>query len=113
MTKPPLGKARLRAAWILAVVVDALQIGLQASGPFQVLVDWPLDLLTALAMLWLVGFHWAFLPTFLAEAVPWLDVVPTWTIAVAIATRGRSAAADEVPAPPKVINPEILPPEEP
>ncbi|HJU83193.1 MAG TPA: hypothetical protein VJ600_03195 [Holophagaceae bacterium] len=110
MPKPPLSKARLRAAWIVAVAVDALQIGLQATGPLQVLVDWPLDLLTALAMLWLVGFHWAFLPTFLAEAVPWLDVVPTWTIAVAIATRGRSASPEVAPAPPKIINPEILPP---
>ncbi len=39
----------------------------------------------------LVGFHWAFLPTFLAEAVPWLDVVPTWTLAVVFATRNREA----------------------
>ena len=83
----PLSPARRRAALAVAIVVDLLQIVVQATGPFQLLLDWPLDLLTALVMLALVGFHWAFLPTFLAEAVPWLDVVPTWTLAVILATR--------------------------
>ena len=109
----PLSKARLRAAWIIAIAVDALQIGMQATGPFQVFLDWPLDLITTALMLWLVGFHWAFLPTFFAEAVPWLDVVPTWTIAVGIATRGRGAEVPAEPNAPKIINPEILPPEKP
>jgi hypothetical protein len=109
----PISKARLRAAWIIAIVVDALQIGMQATGPFQILLDWPLDLLTGALMLWLLGFHWAFLPTLFAEAVPWLDVVPTWTIAVGIATRGQGAEVHTQTAAPKVINPEILPPEKP
>ena len=93
----PLTKTRARIALGLAIVVDVLQIALQATGPFQILLDWPLDLLTGLAMMALVGFHWAFLPTFLAEAVPWLDVVPTWTLAVLFATRGREAVAAEAP----------------
>jgi hypothetical protein len=50
------------------------------------------DLATAAVMTWLVGWHWAFLPTFLVEAVPIVDVIPTWTLAVLIATRGRMAA---------------------
>lgn len=93
----PLTKARVRVAIAIAVIVDALQIGMQATGPFQILLDWPLDLLTAALMIGLVGFHWAFLPTFLAEAVPWLDVVPTWTLAVVFATRGRGEEAVEAP----------------
>lgn len=93
----PLSPARRRAALAIAVIVDLLQIAIQPTGPFQFLLDWPLDLLTALAMLGLVGFHWAFLPTVLAEAVPWLDVVPTWTLAVIVATRGRNEAVVEAP----------------
>jgi len=87
----PLSKTRARTALVIAIVVDVIQIAIQTTGPFQILVDWPLDLLTGLAMMALVGFHWAFLPTFLAEAVPWLDVVPTWTLAVMFATRNREA----------------------
>ena len=93
----PLTKTRIRAALAIAVVVDALQIGMQATGPFQILLDWPLDLLTAALMTGLVGFHWAFLPTFLAEALPWFDMVPTWTFAVIIATRGRGEVTAEAP----------------
>ena len=99
----PLTKSRVRAALALAIAVDVLQIAVQATGPFQVLLDWPLDLITALAMTALVGFHWAFLPTFLAEAVPWLDVVPTWTLAVLFATRDREAVE-----PPKDVTPPTL-----
>ncbi|HXC17086.1 MAG TPA: hypothetical protein VNV60_06570, partial [Holophagaceae bacterium] len=87
----PLSKTRARAALVIAIVVDVIQIAIQATGPFQIFVDWPLDLLTAIAMMALVGFHWAFLPTFLAEAVPWLDVVPTWTLAVLFVTRQKPA----------------------
>jgi hypothetical protein len=63
------------------------------------------DVATAAVMTWLVGWHWAFLPTFLIEAVPIVDVVPTWTLAVLIATRGRvtppaPTVTVEPPAPP-------------
>jgi hypothetical protein len=40
-------------------------------------------------MVWLVGWHWAFLPSFVAELVPGLDIFPSWTAAVWFATRGR------------------------
>lgn len=99
----PLSKTRARTALVIAIVVDVIQIAIQTTGPFQILVDWPLDLLTGLAMMALVGFHWAFLPTFLAEAVPWLDVVPTWTLAVMFATRNREAVE-----PPKDMTPPTL-----
>ena len=99
----PLTKTRVRVALAIAISVDLLQIAVQATGPFQLLLDWPLDLLTALVMLALLGFHWAFLPTFLAEAVPWLDVVPTWTLAVIFATRGREAVPPPEDAPPPTL----------
>jgi hypothetical protein len=52
-----------------------------------------IDVAAAIALVGLVGWHWAFLPTFLAEMIPFVDLVPSWTLAVMIATRGRIAEA--------------------
>jgi hypothetical protein len=32
---------------------------------------------------YLLGWHWEFLPSFLAKLVPGVDLVPLWTLAVA------------------------------
>jgi hypothetical protein len=48
-----------------------------------------LDLVLCVLMTRLVGFHWAFAPTFAAELVPVLDLAPTWTAAVLLATAGK------------------------
>jgi hypothetical protein len=47
----------------------------------------------------LLGWHWAFLPSFVAKVVPDVDLVPTWTVAVLVATRGtpRQQAKIEPP----------------
>jgi hypothetical protein len=45
----------------------------------------------------LLGWHWAFVPSFLAELVPGLDLVPTWTLAVLIATRQMNPSRPEPP----------------
>ena len=87
-----------RRIWIargLAVLVDLAQVALLPAELTP--LNNGVDVGTALAMVGLVGAHWAFLPTFLAELVPFVDLVPTWTLAVLIATRGRVA-----PAPPTV-----------
>ena len=57
----------------------------------------------------MIGWHWAFLPSFFVELVPGLDLVPTWTAAVFYATR-RGAVAPPVPAPPRpdVIDAEVV-----
>jgi hypothetical protein len=81
-----------RRVWIargLAVLVDLVQVAVPPTSLFP-LVD-VIDVLTAVAMFALVGWHWAFLPSFVAELVPVLDLVPTWTLATVIATRGRMA----------------------
>jgi len=86
--------SRVRTARLLAVAADVVQIALAplfvggAASP----VNDVLDLGMAAAMTWLVGWHWAFLPSFLAELVPGLDLVPTWTAAVFFATRGLRRA---------------------
>jgi hypothetical protein len=91
---------RILAARILAVLADALQLGLLplfAEGAASPLNN-ALDIVVGIALTWLVGWHWAFLPAFVAELVPGLDLVPTWTAAVFFATRkGASAPSNTAP----------------
>ena len=90
--RPPLSKTRLRAAWLVALGVDGLQLvtaPAEAGGPPVWLTEGLVDLVT-MALLWaLVGFHWAFLPSFVTKLLPIADLAPTWTLAVFMATRGR------------------------
>jgi hypothetical protein len=80
---------RVRAARVLGVAADAVQLGLLplfVGGWVSPLND-ALDLVVAIAMVGLVGWHWAFLPAFFSELIPIWDLVPSWTAAVLIATR--------------------------
>ena len=83
---------RVRIARIVAIAADVLQVVLFpafAAGWISPLND-ALDVVVAVIMVRLVGWHFAFLPTFVAELVPGVDLVPTWTAAVWFATRGRA-----------------------
>jgi len=76
---------RFRAALILAMAADALQIfvfPLFGEGAFSPADD-VLDVVVALGLVQLVGWHWEFLPAFAAELVPGVDLVPFWSLAVA------------------------------
>jgi hypothetical protein len=67
------------------MVADAVQIigfPLFAEGALSPLDD-ILDVIVAVALLRLIGWHWEFLPSFAAELVPGVDLVPFWTLAVA------------------------------
>jgi hypothetical protein len=78
-------RSRFRAAIVLAVVADAVQIAvvpLFVEGALSPLDD-ILDFVVAFALLRLIGWHWEFLPSFIAKLVPGVDLVPFWTIAVA------------------------------
>ena len=91
-----------RLAWVVAVAADAIQIvgfPLFVEGAISP-ADSVLDLFVAFALIRLLGWHWAFLPTLAAELIPGLDLFPTWTAAVWYVTRQRMNP-DE---------PEILPP---
>jgi hypothetical protein len=80
---------RVLAARILAVVADAVQLGLMplfAEGAASPAND-ILDGVTAIALIALLGWHWAFVPTIVAEMVPFADLFPTWTGAVLFVTR--------------------------
>jgi hypothetical protein len=86
-----LSRGRVRAARAVAVGADVLQIAVAPllgegfASPFN---D-ALDLAVAAVLVKLLGFHWAFLPTLAAEAVPALDLAPTWTAAVLLVTGSR------------------------
>ena len=76
---------RLRAAMILAIVADILQL---VVFPYFVegalsLFDDVLDMGVAAVLVKLLGWHWEFLPSFLGKLVPGMDLAPFWTMAVA------------------------------
>ncbi len=82
---------RCRLAWMVAMAVDAVQIvalPLFGEGALSPL-DAVLDVAAAAVLIKLLGWHWAFLPTFFAELVPGLDLFPTWTAAVFYVMRQR------------------------
>jgi len=87
---------RFRTAMILAVIADALQIIVfpafveGAISP----ADDILDLGIGAAMINLLGWHWEFLPSFLAKLVPGVDLVPFWTLAVANVYRKSKRMAE-------------------
>ena len=92
----------LRLSWIIALAADAVQIAvfpLFAEGGLSP-ADTALDVVVGALLIRLLGWHWAFLPTFAAELLPGFDLFPTWTAAVFFVTRSQVQAGE----------PEILPP---
>lgn len=86
-----------RTAWFVAILADAIQIvgmPLFAEGALSPL-DTGLDVIVGAILIKLLGWHWAFLPTFAAELVPGLDLFPTWTAAVFFATRQLNSAPEQ------------------
>lgn len=72
------------AAMALAIIADALQIvvfPLFVEGALSPADD-ILDFGIAAVLVQLLGWHWEFLPSFLAKLVPGVDLVPFWTMAV-------------------------------
>jgi hypothetical protein len=91
-----------RLAWILAIAADAVQIAvfpLFAEGALSP-ADTVLDILVGAILIRLLGWHWAFLPSFAAELLPGFDLFPSWTAAVFFVTRQQVKTGE----------PEILPP---
>jgi hypothetical protein len=76
--------SRFRAAMMLAIIADALQIvvfPLFVEGALSPADD-ILDFGIAAVLVRLLGWHWEFLPSFFAKLVPGVDLVPFWTMAV-------------------------------
>lgn len=86
-----------RMAMLVAVAADAVQIfviPLFAEGALSPADDL-LDLGIAAILVRLLGWHWEFLPAFIGELVPGVDLVPFWTFAVMNVCRKRKVRAAE------------------
>ncbi len=103
---------RVLAARVIAVLADAIQLGLMPlfAGGAPEGFDAVLDLGVGAAMVALLGWHWAFLPAFALELVPAVDLAPTWTIAVFLATRRLGRPEAEPPVQATRVEPPLLPP---
>ena len=75
---------QFKTAMALAIAADVLQLAvlpLFVAGALSPAEDL-LDVAVAALLTNLLGWHWEFLPSFLAKLVPVADLVPFWTIAV-------------------------------
>ncbi len=99
--KPAISHRRIWIARGIAIAVDVLQIAVFPAfvEGFLSPAEVALDTATAIVMIALLGWHIAFVPTFIVKALPFADLAPTWTIAVLIATRGTALTPN--PAEPK------------
>jgi hypothetical protein len=95
----------------IAAFVDVLQFAIFPLM-FQGLlspVNTAVDVIMAVVFTLMIGWHWALIPTFISELVPFLDLVPTWTAAVFLATHGRdvidTTAVEVVSEEPKQLPP--------
>jgi hypothetical protein len=87
---------KFKTAMLLAIVADVLQLAvfpMFVEGALSPADDL-LDLGVAAALTNLLGWHWEFLPSFLAKLVPGIDLVPFWTMAVASVWRKAKREAD-------------------
>ncbi len=76
---------RFRTAMLLAIAADALQLiffPLFVEGAESPASD-VLDVGVGAVLVYLLGWHWEFLPSFLGKLAPGVDLVPFWTLAVA------------------------------
>lgn len=98
--RPPLSPEERRKALMIAVVADAMQlvfIPLFGAGWLTPVNDL-LDVVVAFVLIRRLGWHVAFLPTFIAELLPLVDVFPSWTLAVWFVVRTRHAPSTPPPA---------------
>ena len=87
---------QFKTAMLAAIVADVLQLAvfpLFVEGALSPADD-ILDLGVAALMTHLLGWHWEFLPSFLAKLVPGVDLVPFWTIAVVNVWRKAKRVAE-------------------
>jgi hypothetical protein len=97
---PVLTRRRIWTACALALAADGAQLVLGPLG--WVGLDEAIDVLVMLLLSATIGFHPLFLPTFVAEFIPVVDMLPTWTACtmVVIGLRRKQSAPPPPAAPP-------------
>jgi hypothetical protein len=91
MNKPKITQNRIYAAMGVAVVADLLELPIAyiQSFHFEItflmgeFLDIILDFVVMGIMTFLLGYNWAFLPSFFMGVVPELDLCPSWVASVA------------------------------
>jgi hypothetical protein len=98
VSKPKLTRTRIILAFAVSVIADVLQFPINAVSATGLLalpgeaLNMMLDIVVMIITSVLLGFHWALLPAFVLEAVPGLDLFPTWTGSVAYVVWRRKQA---------------------
>lgn len=93
---------RILIARIIAIVADLIQVpeflAIFASAGVAGAVMVVTDLIVAAALMYLLGWNWILLPSLIAEQIPGLNLLPTWTATVVWLTRkGPSSPQLETP----------------
>jgi hypothetical protein len=104
---PFLTPLRIWPAFAVAIAADGIQLLLGPLG--WTFFDEITDVVSAIVVSLLLGFHPLFLPTFVVEIIPVVDMLPTWTgcVAVVVALRRReqrATAQRSASTPPEVID---------
>jgi hypothetical protein len=95
--KANVNRKTLVAAYAIAICADLIQIWLVPLLSFDFPLDGFIDVVVCVMLTWLIGFHVAFLPSFFIKLIPLVEIAPTWTIAVLIASRRLRAPVADVP----------------
>lgn len=110
---PLLTTARIRAAYAVALLADAVQAAMMVIFP-PAMVAGPHNVVDVIAMFLLtrlLGFHVLLLPTFVLETIPG-NFLPTWTactIAVVQIRKKEQNFQGQDPIPPGDLRPPDLP----
>ena len=91
-----------RRIWIVRAVAAAADVIQIALFPFFVQgvfspIDDIVDVVVCVILYYLIGWHIALIPTFLVKELPFADLAPTWTLAIAIATWGKQPPQLQAP----------------
>lgn len=90
---------QLWTARAVAMSVDALQFALAplfgegVASPANIAIDCAVFGF----LVWYLGFHLAFLPSFVIEEIPLFNLAPSWTAAVLLATRKQEVPPAALP----------------
>lgn len=87
-----------RSALAIAVVADAIQLAVMplfGAGWIAPVSD-ALDVVVAFLLIRRLGWHMAFLPSFVVEILPIVDLFPTWTAAAWFVGRQRVSTTPEI-----------------
>ena len=92
-----LTRRRIWLAFAVAIMADGVQLLLGPLG--WTFFDEAIDVMAMVVLSMLVGFHPLFLPTFVVEFIPVIDMLPTWTgcLAVVVGLRRKRQPPSSVP----------------